>query len=56
MSRIYKSEYEDNEIEVFFCGTDEEALKEAYEYESVHGTLFNLFEVNEDYDIIRTIV
>lgn len=57
MSRIYKAEYEDDEIEVFsYCDTDEEALKEAYDYEKEHGTLFNLFEVNEDYDIIRTIV
>lgn len=57
MSRVYKAEYADNEIEVFsFCDTDEEALKEAYDYEEEHGTLFNLFEVNEDYDIIKTIV
>lgn len=57
MSRIYKAEYEDDEIEVFsYCDTDEEALKEAYDCEEEHGTLFNLFETNEDYDIIRTIV
>ena len=57
MSRIYKAEYEDDEIEVFsYCDTDEEALKEAYAYEEEHGTLFNLFETNEDYDIIRTIL
>lgn len=57
MSRLYKAEYEDDEMEVFsFCDTDEEALKEAYDYEAEHGTLFNLFEVNEDYEIIRTIV
>ena len=57
MSRIYKAEYEDDEIEVFsYCDTDEEVLKEAYDYEEEHGTLFNLFEVNEDYEVIRAIV
>lgn len=56
MSKIYKAEYADDEIEVFsYCDTDEEALKEAYDYEEEHGTLFGLWEVNEDYDIIRTV-
>lgn len=54
--KTYKAEYADDEIEVFgYCDTDEEALKEAFEYESEHGTLFNLFEVNEEYDAIRTV-
>lgn len=55
--RTYKAEYEDDEIEVFgYCETDEQALKEAYDYEAEHGTLFNLFEVDNDYNEIRTIL
>lgn len=56
MSKIYKAEYADDEIEVFsYCDNDCEAMKEAEMYESEHGTLFNLFEVDEDYNEIRTV-
>lgn len=56
MSRIYKAEYEDENIEVFsYCDNDKEAMKEARSYENEHGILFNLFEVNEDYEEIRTV-
>ena len=56
MSKIYKAEYADGEMEVFsYCDNDKEAVKEAESYEEEHGTLFNLFEVNENYEIIRTV-
>ena len=56
MEKIYKAEYEDNEIEVFsFCDNDTEAMEEARSYEKEHGILFNLFELNENYDEIRTV-
>ena len=56
MSKIYKAEYADGEMEVFsYCDNDSEAMKEAESYESEHGTLFNLFEVDENYDEIRTV-
>lgn len=56
MDRIYMAEYEDESIEVFsYCDNDKEAMKEARSYENEHGMLFNLFEVNEHYDVIRTI-
>lgn len=53
--KTYKAEYQDEEFEVFTCENDEDAMKEAKDYEEVHGILFNLFEINEDYDDIRTI-
>ena len=54
--RTYKAEFEDDEIEVFsYCSNDDEALKEAFSMESEHGTLFNLFEVDEDYNTLRTV-
>ncbi len=56
MSKIYKAEYADENMEVFsYCDNDKEALKEAENYEKEHGTLFNLFEVDENYDEIRTV-
>lgn len=55
-SKIYKAEYADYEMEVFsFCGDDLEALQEAKSKVWVHGILFNLFELNENYEEIRTI-
>lgn len=56
MSKIYKAEYADGEMEVFsYCDNDREAMEEAESYEKDHGTLFNLFEVDEDYNEIRTV-
>lgn len=54
--RTYKAEYEDDEIEVFsYCSTDDEALDEAFSFEDEHGALFNLFELDSDYNEIRTV-
>lgn len=55
MGKIYKAEYEDDEIEVFDCDNDTEAMSEAFEHEKEHGTLFNLYEVDENYDTVRMI-
>ena len=55
-TKTYKAEYEDDEIEVFsYCDNDDEALKEAFSYENEHGTLFNLFELDENCDTVRTV-
>lgn len=52
----YKAEYEDDNFELIDASNDNEALTEAWKYEFEHGTLFNLFEVNEDYDEIKTVL
>lgn len=54
-SRIYKAEYEDNEFELIHASEDEDALEDAFNRERHHGALFNLWEVNKNYDEIRTI-
>lgn len=51
----YKAEYEDGEFVLITCKNDDEATQEAYSFEEEHGTLFNLFEIDENYDEIRTI-
>lgn len=56
MSKIYKAEYADENMEVFsYCDNDKEAMEEAESYEKEHGILFSLFELNEDYKEIRTV-
>ena len=55
MDKIYKAEYEDGEFEVIISDNDTSAMSEAESYEDKHGTLFNLFEVNADYEKIRTV-
>lgn len=55
--KMYKADYADEEFEIIdCCETDTQALSEAYKLESSHGALFNLFEIDEDYNEIRTII
>ena len=53
--KMYKAEYEDEEFEIIYANNDNEAMKEADVFESVHGIVFVLFEIDENYDEIRTI-
>lgn len=53
--KTYEAEYEDNEIEVFDSENDTEAFSEACEYEKEHGIIFNLYELDENYDKVRTV-
>ena len=55
-TKVYKAEYKDENFEMFcYCDNDEEALEEARKCEIDHGELWNLSEVNEDYEEIRVI-
>ena len=53
--KMYKVEYEDEEFEIIYADNDNEAMKEAYKYESQHGIVFSLFEINYNYYEIRTV-
>lgn len=53
---IYRAEYADENFEIIDREKDDDALREAWSYELEHGILFNLSEVNEDYDEVRTIL
>lgn len=55
MNKTYKAEYADEEFEIIVSDYDTDAMLEAESYEEKHGTLFNLFEVNADYEEIRTV-
>ena len=55
-NKLYKAEYEDDELEIFaYCSSDNEAIEEAFSFEDVHGSLFELDEINEDYDVVRRV-
>lgn len=53
--KYYKAEFEDEELEIMKCDNDTNAMTEAESYEEEHGILFNLYELNEDYEEIRTV-
>jgi len=57
-SMEYKAEYKDGNFENITADTDSEALTEAWNKQNKkeHGILFNLFEIDENYDEIRTIL
>ena len=52
---MYKAEYEDENFEIIHADNDREAMKEAEKYEEEHGIVFNLFEIDENYDEVRTV-
>jgi|GEM_PF-4799854 len=53
---IYKAEYADENFELFsYCADDDEVITEAIACEKDHGALWDIFEVDENYDVIRTV-
>ena len=52
---MYKALYENEEFEIIYEGNDNEAMKDAEKYEEEHGMVFNIFEIDENYDEIRTV-
>ena len=52
---MYKADYADDNFEVIYADNDKEAMKEAEKYESEHGIVFNVFEIDEEYNEVRTI-
>ena len=55
-SNLYQAVYADEDMEIFYSfGNDNEVVNEAKFHELEHGILFNLFELDENYEVIRTI-
>lgn len=52
---MYKADYADDNFEVIYANNDKEAMKEAEKYESEHGIVFNVYEIDEEYNEVRTI-
>lgn len=53
---IYRADFADDNFEIIRCDTDEDALREAWNLEQEHGQLFNLSEIDENYDEIRIVI
>ena len=53
--KTYKADYEDGEFEIFTATNSTHAYITACEYEDEHGELFNVFEIDDDYNEIRTV-
>lgn len=54
--RTYRAEIEEDNFEIIFAANDEEAFEKYRELEEEGHDLFNLFELDEDDEPIRTIV
>lgn len=52
---MYKADYADENFEIIYADNDRKAMEEAEKYEEEHGTVFNLFEIDENYEEIRTV-
>ena len=53
--RTYLADYEDENFETIIANTDNEAYFEALDHKEEHGTLYNLFEIDDDYNKIREV-
>ena len=53
--RTYRAEIEDDNFEIILAEDDNDALKQYWELEEQGHELFNLYELDENYDIVRTL-
>lgn len=53
--KTYRVEYEDDEMEIITAESDEDAWDEALKGEEEHGTIFNICEIDESYNVVRQV-
>ena len=51
----YKAVFADDNMEIIMADSNRKAIKQAREYESEHGELFNVFILDENYYELETI-
>lgn len=51
-----KVDYADENFEILYADNDREAIKEAEKYEEEHGIIFNIYEIDGNYEEIRTVL
>ena len=56
MRNSYQAEFADENFEIFYANSNEEAIEEALKYEEEHGDLFNVFLLDENDEPIETIL
>lgn len=55
MYKSYKVNYADENFEIVYADNDREAWEEAEKYEDEHGNIFDIFEIDENYNEVRTV-
>lgn len=53
--KTYRAEIEDDNFEIIFADNDFDAMEEYLNLVNEGHDIFNLFELNEENDVIRTI-
>ena len=53
--KTYKVNYADDNFEIVYADNDREAWEEAEKYTEDHGIIFDIFEIDENYEEIRTV-
>lgn len=51
----YRAEYEDERFEMILADNDNEAFEKAQEMEEEFGTLFNLFLLDDNDEVTKTV-
>lgn len=51
----YRADLEDDNFEMILADSDSEAVEKAYELEEEHGTVFNLYLLDDNDNKIRNI-
>ena len=53
--KIYRAEIENDDFEIIRAENEKEAIEEYWNLENQGHTVFNLFELDDDFDIVKTI-
>lgn len=54
--KTYRAELEDDNFEIILADDDHDAIMQYWELEEQGHDLFNLYELDDNYDVIRTIL
>lgn len=54
--KTYRAEIENDDFEIILAENEEEAIEEYWNLEDQGHTIFNLFELDDDYNIVKTIM
>lgn len=54
--KTYRAEIENDNFEIILADDENDALKQYWQLEDEGHELFNLFELDDDYNIIKTIL
>lgn len=53
--RIYQAKYENRKSEIIVAYSDNEAIADALRYEKIYGGIFLLYELDNNFDLLRIV-